>query len=66
VAKKGAVCPIVEGETPLLKKDPKRWPFIDGHSMKAVKEREFIYLKFHQIINTTIQQISSMGVSSTP
>jgi hypothetical protein len=47
VAKKGAICPIFEGETPLKKKDPKRWPLYDGHSMKAVK-----YLKFHQIFNS--------------
>jgi hypothetical protein len=37
VAKKGAICPIFEGDMPPIKYTPKRWPFIDGHSMKAVK-----------------------------
>jgi hypothetical protein len=37
VAKKGAICPIFEGDMPPKKYTPKRWPFIDGHSMKAVK-----------------------------
>jgi hypothetical protein len=44
VAKKGTICPIFEGETPLLKKDPKRWPFIDGHSIKAVNTRLLLVL----------------------
>jgi hypothetical protein len=82
------------------KKDPKSWPFIDGHNMKAVNaiifgvisllredplspgildmfflkisnhsslcKTEFIYSKFHQIINSTTHQILSVGSSSSP
>jgi hypothetical protein len=38
VAKKGAICPIFEGDMPPKKIYPQKWPFIDGHSMKAVKD----------------------------
>jgi hypothetical protein len=36
VAKKGAICPIFEGDMPLLKNDPKSWLLYYGHNMKAV------------------------------
>jgi hypothetical protein len=39
VAKKGANRRIFEGNTPPKKMYPQKWPFIDGHSMKAVKGR---------------------------
>jgi hypothetical protein len=41
VAKKGAICPIFEGDMPPKKYTPKRCPFIEGHSMKAVKTGPF-------------------------
>jgi hypothetical protein len=44
VAKKGAICPIFEGDMPLKKYSPKRWPFIDGHSMKAVKNTMYLLI----------------------
>jgi hypothetical protein len=37
VAKKGAICPIFEGDMPPKKIYPQNWPLYDGHSMKAVK-----------------------------
>jgi hypothetical protein len=36
VAKKGAICPIFEGDMPPKKIYPQKWPLYDGHSMKAV------------------------------
>jgi hypothetical protein len=36
VAKKGAICPIFEGDMPPKKYAPKRCPLYDGHSTKAV------------------------------
>jgi hypothetical protein len=44
VAKKGALCPIFEGDMPPKKYTPKKWPFIDGHSMKAVNSFQAIFL----------------------
>jgi hypothetical protein len=34
--------------------------------MKAVKDREFTYSKFQQIINSTTHQILCMGGTSIP
>jgi hypothetical protein len=41
VAKKGANCPIFEGNIPPKKMYPQKWTFIDGHSMKAVSAKFF-------------------------
>jgi hypothetical protein len=46
VAEKGAICPIFEGDMLPQKKDPKSWPFIDGHNMKAVNRHFFPYTGF--------------------
>jgi hypothetical protein len=36
VAKKGAICPIFEGDMPPKKIYPEKWPQYYGHNMKAV------------------------------
>jgi hypothetical protein len=43
VAKKGAICPIFEGDMPPKKIYPQKRPLYDGHSMKAVNSTD-IYI----------------------
>jgi hypothetical protein len=42
VAKKGAICPIFDGDMPPKKYTPKSWPLHDSHNTKAVNRGEMV------------------------